>query len=196
MKKLMLALGVAVSAVSLQAAQIRWGGDIAQADGVSAVGVGSVAYLVRGSTTEAAAITKVIVAGSDWSTWTTDTGASIVSAYTLNANDASNNYNFEAAYAISGAADAGYYSVVVVDGKAGADGLYGSYNYAGQNTLVDPTSGSSTNLKIGDNWTSGTADFLGSGGYNAVQFTAVPEPTSSLLLLLGMAGLALKRKRA
>ncbi|MBR4616199.1 MAG: PEP-CTERM sorting domain-containing protein [Kiritimatiellae bacterium] len=31
---------------------------------------------------------------------------------------------------------------------------------------------------------------------NASNWAAVPEPTSGLLLLLGMAGLALKRKRA
>ena len=29
-----------------------------------------------------------------------------------------------------------------------------------------------------------------------IAYTAVPEPTSGLLLLLGVAGLALKRKRA
>lgn len=38
----------------------------------------------------------------------------------------------------------------------------------------------------------GAASFGGAGWYTA----AVPEPTSGLLLLLGMAGLALKRKRA
>ena len=195
MRKLTLALGIVVCAACVNAATIKWGGDIAQADGATAVGTGSTAYLVRGSTTAAAAITKVIVAGTDWSTWTTDTGASIVSAYSLNSADAGTNYRFETGYAISGDADAGYYSIVVVDGKAGADGLYGSYNYAGQNTNTSATSGDIVDLTIGDNWgTSGV--WLGDGGFNAVQFTAVPEPTSGLLILLGMAGLALKRKRA
>ena len=36
----------------------------------------------------------------------------------------------------------------------------------------------------------------GGTGSTATAWTAVPEPTSGLLLLLGMAGLALKRKRA
>ena len=43
------------------------------------------------------------------------------------------------------------------------------------------------------------ADYVGtlSGGYtSAGWYQSVPEPTSGLLLLLGMAGLALKRKRA
>ncbi len=44
----------------------------------------------------------------------------------------------------------------------------------------------------------GTPNFTTLGVINtsATQFTAVPEPTSGLLLLLGMAGLALKRKIA
>ena len=78
---------------------------------------------------------------------------------------------------------------------AGADGLKGSYNYAGQNTLVDPTSGSNTDLTIGDNW-GGSGEFIGKGGFSSVAFTAVPEPTSGLLMLVGLAGLALRRRRA
>ena len=98
---------------------------------------------------------------------------------------------------ITGAADAGYYSVVVVDGQAGAAGLKGAYAYGGQNTLVDPSSGATTDILVGDFWVSGTADYIGSGGFDAVEFKGpVPEPTSGLLLLIGVAGLALRRKRA
>ena len=45
---------------------------------------------------------------------------------------------------------------------------------------------------------SGSSDNFGSGGagFDPGTWTAVPEPTSGLLLLLGVAGLALKRKRA
>ena len=44
----------------------------------------------------------------------------------------------------------------------------------------------------------GSTDNFGGGfvGFDAGTWTAVPEPTSGLLLLLGVAGLALKRKRA
>ena len=42
----------------------------------------------------------------------------------------------------------------------------------------------------GNRW-SGNLNYASSGN-----FTAVPEPTSGLLMLLGMTGLALRRKRA
>ena len=56
-------------------------------------------------------------------------------------------------------------------------------SYVGTTTWQDTTGGAFSNLAAEQaNWT--------------VIGTAVPEPTSGLLLLLGMAGLALKRKRA
>jgi hypothetical protein len=46
---------------------------------------------------------------------------------------------------------------------------------------------------IGNKFAAGTETYGGAGWYSAA---AIPEPTSGLLLLLGVAGLALKRKRA
>ena len=195
MKKLMIAAAIVCAAAVSQAAAIKWGGDIAQSDGANTVSVGSVAYLVRGATAAEAAVATITVAGADWSAWTTDTGAKIVGSHTLGADEAQTNWRFTDLYNITGAADAGYYSVVVVDGGAGADGKTGAYAYGGQNTLVDPTSGTVVDLTVGDEWASGTAPFIGQGGYNAVTFAA-PEPTSGLLMLLGFAGLALRRRRA
>ena len=198
MKKLMIAAAIVCAAAVSQAATIKWGGDVAQSDGATPVGTGSVAYLIRGTTTAEAAISLITVDGADWSAWTTDTGAKIVGSHTLGADEAVTNWRFEGTYEISGAADAAYYSVVVVDGQAGAAGLTGSYNYAGQNTLADPTSGATVDLTVGDGWVSGSAPWVGNGGFNAVSFTgaSVPEPTSGILLLLGVAGLALRRRRA
>ena len=197
MKKLMIAVAIVCAAAVSQAATIKWGGDVAQADGTNPVGVGSVAYLIRGATTAAAAVSTITVDGTDWSAWTTDTGASIVGAYTLDSTDAEGSYRFESLYSITGDADAGYFSVVLVDGGAGADGKTGSYNYAGQNTVTSVTDPTTVDLTIGDNWGS-SGVWVGNGGFNAVAFTgaAVPEPTSGLLMLLGFAGLALRRRRA
>ena len=198
MKKLMIAAAIVCAAAVSHAASIQWGGDIAaSSDGEDAVGAGSVAYLIRGATAAEAAVATIYVDGTEWSAWTTDTGAKIVGSHTLTSAEAGTNYRFEPLYNITGDADAGYYSVVVVDGQAGAVGLTGAYAYGGQNSVVDPTSGALTDLTIGDNWaTDGAAGFIGQKGYSSVSFAAIPEPTSGLLMLLGFAGLALRRRRA
>ena len=61
------------------------------------------------------------------------------------------------------------------------------------------TSGGQADFTVGLNTTKALRDMDGTTAYgNAGWYVvgAVPEPTSGLLLLLGMAGLALKRKRA
>ena len=198
MKKLMIAAAIVCAAAVSQAASLKWGGDIAQADGQTAVSAGSVAYLIRGATAADAAVSVITAVGDDWSAWTTDTGASIVGSHTLTADQATGNWRFTELYNITGAEDAGYYSVIVVDGGAGSAGKTGSYNYAGQNTVTSATDPTVVDLTVGDNWATSSA-WLGNGGFNAVEFkgsSPVPEPTSGLLMLLGVAGLALKRKRA
>ena len=80
-----------------------------------------------------------------------------------------------------------------VDGSAAADGLTGAYASLGSANLeaTAPTA----NLLYGDgsfnNW-------IGENGFNSVSFTAaaIPEPTSGLLMLVGLAGLAFRRRRA
>ena len=195
MKKMIIAAFAVAFATAVQAASLKWGGNVCAPDGTTAVGTGSVAYLVQGSTAAIAAITTIFVNGSDYSAWTTDTGAKIVGSYTLTVNDAVNNYDFSSLHSIKGESDAGFYSVVLVNGGAGDVGLKGSYNYAGENTLVDQTSGAIVDLTISDGWTS---KWIGNGGFESVEFkaAAIPEPTSGLLMLVGLAGLALRRRRA
>ena len=75
-----------------------------------------------------------------------------------------------------------------------SDELVGGTTYKFYYTLEDAagnTFESATRQLKAQATSTGTLAFASSGTW-----TAVPEPTSGLLLLLGMAGLALKRKRA
>lgn len=80
------------------------------------------------------------------------------------------------------------YAAILYVYDDGAGNTYYLENYA-QNTAASAAK-TTTNLAnvLGGNGTTAGANIAG--------WTAVPEPTSGLLLLLGMAGLALKRKRA
>lgn len=78
-----------------------------------------------------------------------------------------------------------YYAQMVITDKNG--------NTITSGKAAFTTSGSSTysiNFGTGSKFAEETSKFAGS------TWQAAPEPTSGLLLLLGMAGLALKRKRA
>ena len=72
------------------------------------------------------------------------------------------------------------------------DNMYVSY--PGQ--VATPVGGGADVFVIDGFTTSSTAAMSASSFNGAGWYTAVPEPTSGLLMLLGVAGLALKRKRA
>ena len=83
-----------------------------------------------------------------------------------------------------------YYELVVADDYVYFSGLGNAIAQdEGKDAILATTSGASTQLKD----TTGKATYGGPGWY---QIASVPEPTSGLLLLLGVAGLALRRRRA
>jgi hypothetical protein len=84
-----------------------------------------------------------------------------------------------------------FYMAVVVD--TDTDGKY-DYLYVSASKSANAQDSSKTTTVT---FVPGTStSFQGDGAYSAAGWYAVPEPTSGLLMLLGMAGLALRRKRA
>jgi len=189
MKKLVIAMAVIVTAIGLQAATINWGGAIGNADASATLSAGTTAYLVWSAT----AYTPATATKFDNVAMTTDNGGKIVSTYALNSDDL-DAWSFSSTYeATTAATYNGYYAVLVIDG---ADTTVASYMDIGSlSSATDSTIGtlSPVSLEVNAGWADPSGSWLNQGGFN----TAVaPEPTSGLLLLLGMAGLALKRKRA
>ena len=181
MKKLIIAAAVVCAAAMSQAATVVWGGAIATPDGGDTLPAGTQAALLYSDSAFSGSATTL----DNWAVGgAADNGGSVVGLYTMTSGD-QENWTFSATYSKDGSVD-GYYAVLVLNDA----GDYASYYNVGN---VSGTTGASapTDLKVNMEWTGG--EYLTSGGYTVA---VAPEPTSGLLLLLGMAGLALKRKRA
>lgn len=173
MKKILIALAVAATAVVCNAAAVNWqSGAVYKTDGSAKVGKGVTDYLVTvafftdaGGTTAVEGLTGTLSVG------TSGTG----SKYSGTADGFANATT--------------YYTQIVIT----TDG------YVAKSDIVSFTTQGTgaTTLDFSD----GTGFSGGFTGFStqtagAWQAAAVPEPTSGLLMLLGLAGLALKRKRA
>jgi hypothetical protein len=84
------------------------------------------------------------------------------------------------------------YYMVIYDNASIADAK--NYIVSSLKSVTTNAAGSDVNASFGSMSGTGSTNMFLSSSWTAT--SAVPEPTSGLLLLLGMAGLALKRKRA
>ena len=183
MKKLMIVVGVAVMGIVANAASLDWGAFGALNDGGNDSDwySGGQAYLVYVTDADNFAISQDL----------TVTGGSVVQSAKIDGGYTSN--SIDGALIGGGLSGGETYKFAVLfttDGAAGTTmpttGLYGVNDNEGAFYSVT--------------WNKDTGGaFQNDGIYAAVTSAvggAAPEPTSGLLLLLGMAGLALKRKRA
>lgn len=189
MKKLLTALSIVVAACSLHAASLNWAINQVKTPSDSDVaGSGYMAYLFMTSqtvvsttaenfgvaNTTVAAATAALAAGTFADFASTYAAASKATTSAGLITGATGYYaNFNAGDALSAFA-------IIIDAGSPADA---------KNYIVTS--------ELSASWTSGTGTkTLNFGSQASASYTAVPEPTSGLLILLGMAGLALRRRRA
>ena len=170
-------LATVACVAGLQAAQVQWGGAVDEAAAVA----GSKAYLIWSDSAFTGDATKIT---GD----TADNGGTVVSTYTLTTDDATM-WSFTGNYSKPGEGVDGYYAVIVAP-KGTTSGSYMDLGNVSGTTGASPT----TSLLVNPDW-SGT-DTITASGFNKVTISSIPEPTSGLLLLLGGAMLALRRRRA
>ena len=176
MKKLMTMLAAIAFATVLQAATVNWSVVNVQSSPVNNAAAGWIVQLYDSSTTFSYADAK---AGgiTPWTSGATVAAGSTTVTYRANGSTTMDNGTTKSVYA------------VIYDATSIADAKY--YIVSDAITLSANAAGSPVTAAFGSmSATAATNKFLNSS------WTAVPEPTSGLLMLLGMAGLALKRKRA
>lgn len=184
MKKLMtLACAVALAAVA-QAGAVKWSATQLDASPAGAYTESTTytAYLFDASVTEIATVTGYLTkaGGADWTSFL----AASVDSSTATYNTTKEALSYTAkSYGDFSQGDTFSGFMVVLD----ADSTDNAQNYLiatkGEDQVLSVTFG-----KTGDKT-------LGWGSQAGVTWQSVPEPTSGLLMLLGMAGLALRRKR-
>ena len=191
MKKLMIAVAIVCATAFANAASIAWG--FGSADTVAPDGK----YFGEGLYADATAFLFLGTVTAGASGWEVGTATILATAnmdptyYNWGATDTSSTSGMLTADASAGDA----VTLVILDGVVGNTidaftAYVGNYIIGTQTALASDSIPGTTPVPY---LSAIDANTYGAGDWTA---TPAPEPTSGLLLLLGMAGLALKRKRA
>ena len=194
MKKILIAAVAIASAFAAQAASFTWGGECLSSsanvdyEGYANEGTVYGIYLLSGLVTS----DKITGYNSESGALTIDGAtATLLKTHTLTSSEWDNGvFAAKDAEAVTGNADdlnGKYYAIVMYDATADADKFSAEvYTITGLSDLGVPG-----NIDIQSGALSGNG--LGSSLHGTV---AVPEPTSGLLMLVGLGALALRRRRA
>ncbi len=195
MKKLMFILAAAAMAVSVQAASVSW--TCTNVKDGSGNAINGVAYFVNAATLSQSAFQALSGA------------AAMIDALKFDVDDGAGGTTKQAMYSFSPSAAGKYSSAAAVENATlGLEDGTASQAYLvifDTATITDTSKYYLTELKSFDTyggtmtqsvkWGSQSTASQAAGAWTSVT-GGVPEPTSGLLMLIGLAGLALRRKRA
>ena len=181
MKKLLIVAALALSASFVQAASVDWSGyGVATSEGVATETTGWTVTLMDSSKTSISALTEAF-GSSDYAKISDAITAGKVATSTISALGTS----FGGTATIS---DTSHKFYVLFTDTTLADNSKGNYVVTAE-AAVDTTVLGDSKLKFGD-----VSSQTASWNVYATGTAAIPEPTSAMLLMLGMAGLALRRR--
>ena len=184
MKKLIIASIAAAVGLAVNAATVDW--QLAITGGsTSGAYAGYTAYLVNASAWDAAKISAAIFTDSsivlDSTTFNAGTGKGSKTYTTLVDSTTAGTRSVDVSSLSEGSKMGVYY--VILNTNKNPNEYY---------TISDTLTGRAATGEI----SLGSNISIANSTLSTATWTAVPEPTSGLLMLLGMAGLALRRKRA
>ena len=200
MKKLMIAACAVAFAAVAQAATVNWTqtkstlGDGAGGDETDVIAQNTAAYLIQVTSDHTAAKLIEILAqdgktiadvSSAIASWQVDEGV-------VNSSHKINRQGGKTDKLTAGADEYAFMAIIIDDRVYVSSNAKATYSESGGDKVY---SFAFTLADANASWedTMSAKDYAGAGWYNAA---AIPEPTSGLLLLLGVAGLALRRRRA
>jgi len=184
MKRIIIAVAIVCAAVFAQAASVSWTSGALYNDTGAKVGASATMYVYLLDQKTYDGLTDV------WGTYGTDVLAGGTTAANAGGT-ATGKYTHKASVvAPNGTATANttYYAAMIVTIGSGADMKY----YAEKASVTTGDDGNGSFTTFGDGKINGATTAMTAW----TPAVSTPEPTSGLLFLLGMAGLALKRKRA
>ena len=186
MKKLLMAMSAVAIAFGLNAATVDWKVAITGGSAANAYD-GYTAYLVNASAWDNAKISAATFSDS----------SIVLDSATFNAGSGKSSKTYTT---LVNATTAGTRSVALADSIVSSTGTLDVY-YVILNTNKDPNEYYTIADTLSGRLESaseslGTHTTIANSTLSTATWTAVPEPTSGLLMLLGVAGLALRRKRA
>ena len=186
MKKLMIAFAVAAMAVCANAASVSWkSGTVLDPNGATAAKtVTAYLWVIDSATYDSLAGNATGVAMSDavYAAYGSKTGDAYTSRTTTN-KGAANMTDDSKNYA---AGDSAYAAILYTYGTGDDLQYMGNVGKVTFESALDVDSQNMSEFLLGNT----------TAGATAWSTAAVPEPTSGLLMLLGIAGLALRRRRA
>ena len=187
MKKLLIALGAVAIATVSQAASFNWKTKTGQAvyqAGTTTTAGSVTAYLFNADVVSRDALVAAFIDNGKGLTDFTSLSSKATSAAGAIASTV-----FSADKIGTETSLTAYFAIISGDNIFVSAEVSGQYQATSTTPLqFSPTTASKAAVT---EWTTGTTSVAAGGGW----YTAVPEPTSGLLMLLGMAGLALRRRR-
>ena len=195
MKKLMIAAAIVCAAVFANAANVdwKWTSTLYDHPNGDAAYNGTV-YIVNANSYTQQAVLDALLAGGDLASYNMGSGIATSNGKapsgTSTIGDVS---SFTPTRTVGSDKYIDFYYAALTTGTDGKDYVFlGSTQSVALDTTMDTTlSKSLSSSKTGIDG----ATFSAQGWYLAESAAPVPEPTSGLLLLLGVAGLALRRKQ-